>query len=691
MTATLAPRRAGDRTVAWLYTAALLVGAALVFAVQPLLARMLLPVVGGTPALWTVALAFFQVALLLGYGYAHLSLRLLGPRRQPLVHAAVLLATCVLLPIGVPAWSPPTGGSTAAWVAAALAVGVGLPFVLLAATAPLLQGWFARLDHPRARDPYFLYRASNAGSLAGLLSYPVVVEPRLGLDGQALVWSAVYGALALLIGVCAMAVWRAGEPSHVAARPPHQPAPAWSARLGWFALAAVPASLLVAVTAKLTTDLAPVPLLWVIPLALYLVSFIVAFTPGRRGTLAYRAATWLFPPAGVLLAWVLATDRSEPVRELVLLHFAVLLLAGVVCHGRLARGRPAPEHLTTFYIWLAGGGAAAGLLNAAVAPVVFDQLTELPLSLALAFACLPWWGSRRLRAAVATLAAVGVFVVAWAAGAEPDVLERHRSFFGVLEVRELPDGSGRELRHGTTRHGAQLAVGREPPEPITYYHRSGPAGRLPRTVRAAGGLRTAAVVGLGVGSMACHARAGERWDFIDVDPGVERIARDPRHFTFLRDCPGSHRVTIGDGRVVLGRARPTAYDLIVIDAFSSDAIPVHLLTREAVALYATRLRPGGLLALHISNRFVDLEQPLGDVARANGLQCSYILDSPFDRRGRQVRGKSYSEWVVLARTREDLGTFARWSACATDPQARTWTDDYVNLWGAMRILGRPGG
>ncbi len=499
MTATLAPRRAGDRTVAWLYTAALLVGAALVFAVQPMLARTLLPVVGGTPALWTVALAFFQFALLLGYGYAHLSLRLLGPRRQPLVHAALLLATCALLPIGVPSWSPPTGGSTAAWVAAALAVGVGLPFVLLAATAPLLQGWFARLDHPRARDPYFLYRASNAGSLAGLLSYPVLVEPRLGLDGQALAWSAVYGALALLIGVCALAVWRAEEPSHGAAGPPQQPAPAWSARLGWFALAAVPASLLVAVTTKLTTDLAPVPLLWVIPLALYLVSFIVAFTPGRLGALAYRAATWLFPPAGVLLAWVLATDRSEPVRELVLLHLAVLLLAGVVCHGRLARGRPAPEHLTTFYIWLAGGGAAAGLLNAAVAPVVFDQLTELPLSLALVFACLPWWGGRRLRAAVATLSAVGVFVVAGAAGAEPDVLERHRSFFGVLEVRELPDGSGRELRHGTTRHGAQLAVGREPPEPITYYHSSGPAGRLPRTVRAAGGLRTAAVVGSGGG------------------------------------------------------------------------------------------------------------------------------------------------------------------------------------------------
>lgn len=689
MTATLAPRRAGDRAVACLYTAALLVGAALVFAVQPMLARMLLPVVGGTPALWTVALAFFQVALLLGYGYAHLSLRLLGPRRQPLVHAALLLATCALLPIGVPAWSPPTGGSTAAWVAAALAVGAGLPFVLLAATAPLLQGWFARLEHPRAHDPYFLYRASNVGSLAGLLSYPVLVEPRLGLEGQALAWSTTYGVLVLLIGACATAVWRAQEHGHGPVPPPRHPAPPWSKRLGWFALAAVPASLLVAVTAKLTTDLAPVPLLWVIPLALYLVTFIVAFTPGRGGALAYRAATWLFVPAGLLLAWVLATDRSEPVEELVLLHLAVLLLAGVACHGRLARGRPAPEHLTTFYIWLAGGGAAAGLLNATVAPLVFDQLTELPLSLALVFACLPWWGGLRLRSAAAALVTAGVFVVAAGATAgEPGVQERHRSFFGVLEVRELPEGSGWELRHGTTRHGAQLAVGREPPEPITYYHRSGPAGRLPRTVRAAGRLRTAAVVGLGVGSMACHARAGERWDFIDVDPGVERIARDPRHFTFLRDCPGSHRVTIGDGRVVLGRAGPAAYDLVVIDAFSSDAIPVHLLTREAVALYATRLRPGGLLALHISNRFVDFEQPLGNVARANGLKCAYVLDPPFDRRGRQVRGKSYSEWIVLARTREDLGTFARWSACASDPEARTWTDDYVNLWGAMRILGR---
>jgi hypothetical protein len=686
MTVTIARPREGGRAVVWLYTAALLVSAALVFAVQPMLARMLLPVVGGTPALWTVALAFFQAALLLGYGYAHLSLRLLGPRRQPLVHAALLLATCALLPIALPGWSPPTGGSTAAWVAAALAAAVGLPFVLLAATAPLLQRWFAGLSHPRAGDPYFLYRASNAGSLAGLLSYPVLVEPRLGLEAQALAWSAAYGVLAVLIGACATAAWRARDPRSQRPRAVRsRRAPRWGARLGWCALAAVPASLLVAITAKATTDLAPVPLLWVVPLALYLVSFIVAFTPGRGGALAYRGSTWLFPPAGLVLAWVLATGRSEPVRELMLLHLAVLLLAGVVCHGRLARGRPAPEHLTTFYIWLAAGGALAGLLNAVVAPVVFDDLTELPLSLALVFACLPWWGRPRLRTATAALAAAAVFVAAGGVPlAEPEVLERHRSFFGILEVRALADETGRELRHGTTRHGAQLDLGRAPPEPITYYHRSGPAGRLPRTVRATGGLRAAAVVGLGVGSMACHARAGERWDFIDVDPAVERIARDTRHFTFLRDCPGAHRVHIGDGRVLLERADRARYDLVVIDAFNSDAVPVHLLTREAVTMYTSRLRRGGLLGLHISNRFVDLEAPLGNVARATGLHCRYVLDSPFDRSDREVRGKSYSEWVVLARTRADLGSFARWSPCATDPAARTWTDDYVNLWDAVR-------
>ena len=350
-------------------------------------------------------------------------------------------------------------------------------------------------------------------------------------------WSAVYGALVLLIGVCATAVLRAGEPSHVAAGPRQQPAPAWSARLGWFVLAAVPASLLVAITAKPTTDLAPVPLLWVVPLALYLVSFIVAFTPGRGGALAYRASTWLFPRAGGLLAWVLATGRTAPVRELVLLHLAVLLLAGVVCHGRLARGRPAPEHLTTFYIWLAagGGGRAAqrggrslGLRRAHGAATLARPRLRLPSLV----------GPAAPRHAVATLSAVAVFVVRRRPAPSPRFSSAIAASSASWRSAQLPDGSGRELRHGTTRHGAQLAAGRA----AARAHRVLPLLRacreLPRTVRAAGGLRTAAVIGLGVGSMACHARAGERWDFIDVDPAVERIARDPRHFTFLRDCPG---------------------------------------------------------------------------------------------------------------------------------------------------------
>ena len=728
-----------------LFSATLVLSAALVFLVQPMIAKFVLPLFGSTPAVWNASLVFFQAALLLAYLYAHLTTRL-SVRRQVMVHLAVILVPLALLPLGVPDdFRPPPEGSQVLALLGLLTVTVGLPFFAVAATAPLLQRWLAATDHPSAADPYFLYRASNLGSVLGLLAYPLLLEPTLRLDVQGEVWSAGYLLLAAALAACAVITVRRparADPMAAAAVPAAepQPPPTRNARLRWLGLAFVPSSLMIAVTTFLTIDIAPVPLLWAIPLALYLASFIFAFSPTPRADRLHRAMLFALPGVAVLLIILLLVDAREPLWIVMPVHLAGFFVAAMACHGELARARPAAEHLTGFYLLVALGGVLGGLFTAILVPATFDGLPEYPLALVGACLCLPWRAPRippgryaryldfALPAAIGLLVAGALAVVSLAGsefegagksfafglgagiafnfvrrplrfglavgaiavagslpiGAGADELFQERSFFGVHRVTASDDGRLHLLSHGTTTHGAQDSS--RPRTPLTYFHPSGPVGQLMAGLPVRRRDRVA-VIGLGSGSMACYSRPGQRWTFYELDPTVERIARDTRLFTYLRDCRGRIDVVPGDARLSLARAPRARYGVLVADAFSSDAIPVHLLTREALALYRSRLRPGGVIAFHISNRFLELEPVLGALARDAGLRC-IAQKEPRSELG-HPRGKIPSHWVAMAARDADLGAAAgdsRWKPCRRkggDP----WTDDFSSPVGALRVGG----
>ena len=768
-----------DLFVVVLFSGMLLVSAALVFLIQPMIARFLLPLAGGTPAVWNVSLMFFQLSLLGAYLYAHVAIRRLGVRRQALVHLALMAIPLMVLPIGVPAGSGPPQGGEVFWLLGVLATSVGLPFFVVASTAPMVQRWLAAMDHPRAADPYFLYRASNVGSIIGLLGYPLLAEPQLRLGQQGELWGIGYGLLFALVLACAATLFLSPSTlaDHAAADPIEQePAeaerPTLLTGVRWAGLGFVPSSLMLGVTGFLTTDLAPIPLLWVIPLTLYLLSFIIVFSPATRAPIVYRVSLYTLPPLALALAIALIYELRQPFRLIIVLHLVFFFVAALVCHGRLASERPHPRFLTAFYLWLALGGALGGTFNALVAPLVFDGRTEYPLAVVLACLCLPAGamagslerareflasmllgrkiepagsspataptrertaavelrldvvlpliiGAVLLAAlymlgaedagepatrrnvvyglmAIGCLAMLGrplrfalsvgaVFVAAAIAmSASTLVIESDRSFFSDLKVESYGEGRYKRLLNGTTLHGAQIQIPGAPLTPITYYHPTSPVGEVVRVLRRRGLTRNSAVVGLGTGSMACHSRPGERWTFYEIDPLVEQIARDTRLFTFLRDCRGSFGVVLGDARISMARERSAApYGLIALDAFSSDAIPTHLLTKQAIELYRSRLAPGGVLAFHISNRYLELEPVLGDLGRATGMACFSRIDVPTDRRGRQQPGKTISHWVMLARRQSNLGRLPsqrdRWRSCATRPSEAPWTDDYSNI------------
>ena len=730
------------------------------FSVQPMFARFVLPLFGGTPAVWNTSMLFFQAALLAGYLYAHVITRRLGVRRSAVLHVGVLLVPLLALPLAVPAeWAPRGGESPVPRLLAALLAGVGLPFFAVATTAPLLQRWLAGTDHPAARDPYFLYRASNLGSVLGLLAYPLVLEPTLRLGEQGAAWGVAYVALVVLVATCAALAWhsrgagaasveRLDTATEEAASEQPRPDPADEAtavtaprRLRWVALAFVPSSLMLGVTSFATTDLAPVPLLWSLPLALYLLSFILAFAPGRGNERRHRVAVLALPVVAIALSVALLLEARDPPWLLVPLHFAGFFVAALVCHGELAHDRPAASRLTEFYLWIALGGVLGGAFNALLAPVLFDSLLEYPLALVLACLCLPQRQgripagpqTRPLDLAVPVLlgaSVAAILALASRAGGEAELVGRgfalsltagvalnfarrplrfglslaailvagallvpgeptifqERSFFGVSRVETQPGGL-RVLVNGTTTHGSQF---RDDPRrarvPRAYYHPSGPFGQVMAEAPRPAGSGRVAVLGLGTGAMACYARSGEEWTFHEIDRTVERVARDARLFTYLRDCPGRHRVVLGDARLTLARVPDRSLRMVVADVFSSDAIPVHLLTREAVRLYRRKLVPGGLLALHISNRYLDLEPVVAALARDARLACRAQSEPrPLPVR---VPGKVPSRWVVMAADARALGRLAsdpRWHPCRRARGTEVWTDDFSNLVGAFKL------
>jgi hypothetical protein len=715
----------------------LFVSAALLFLMEPMFAKITLPVLGGTTAVWTTCMLFYQAMLLAGYAYANAATRRMTSRWQALLCVGLAFAPLIILPFSLPAGRvPPVERNPVPWLLMILTFVVGLPFFVLSTVAPTLQKWFAGIGHPLSKDPYFLYAASNLGSMLGLLSYPILIEPRFRLAEQSRLWAYGYAVLVLLIVACAATLWRAPQsqnPSETAPFPEGEPAsvPAFSERLRWLALAFVPSSLMLGVTTVLTTEIPPIPLFWVLPLAIYLVSFILVFA---KTPLISHCEVAESMPLLILASVIPLVLKAEwPLFLEIVLNLMTLFVVAVACHGELAKRRPPTEYLTVFYLWIALGGVLGGIFNAVIAPLIFSTVLEFPLALIFAVLLLqiilpvakskrpPFtWLDVALPFAIGALAVVLVrllprigikpgamfnlvafgpslllcfsfakrpirfalgFVALLIAGAiytgAYGNLSTQRSFYGIYRITNDETGQYRILFDGSTIHGMQsLAPGRNR-EPLSYYTRSGPVGQAFEAFSGSEKLRQVAVVGLGAGAIACYATPPEEFTFYEIDPLVEQIARDPRYFTLLRDCSPEVRVVLGDARISLKNTPNRHYGMLVLDAFGADAIPIHLLTREAIQLYLAKLADHGILLFHVSNRYLDLRKVLGNVASDANLVALVETDTT------EIQaGKLPSRWIVMARSKEDLGALAvdpRWIPLKGDPSARVWTDDFSSI------------
>jgi len=729
-----------------LFVVTILTGSFLLFLVQPMVARMALPRLGGAPAVWNSAMLVYQALLLGGYAYAHWLGRI-APRWQAVVHLAVLLLAALWLPIGLMAMQLPADAQPAIWVPWLLGLSIGPLFFAVSAQAPLLQRWFSISSE--GQDPYALYAASNFGSFAGLIAYPLIVEPGLALWGQRWLWTGGYVLVALLVAACALTLRRA--PLTVVAEPrPTSPAPTARRVAHWIVLALVPSGLMLATSTYITTDIVAMPLLWVLPLGLYLLSFTIAFS-ARRG--AADLLTRLAPIVILLFGGVLVTGNQGMPYLNAGLALVLLFVVAVALHTAMYRIRPAPDRLTSFYLAMSIGGALGGVFAALVAPLVFDWTYEYPILVLAAGALVPqsplfrwvpglWDGSAQQRRVVvmatalvvlmiivlaltfpgtaseaispvqavvfAALVTVGVlvigarpaFVIALAGalialgGYRSIVLSmqpnaRTRSYFGIYTVLGGEAVGVRQLKHGTTVHGTQLLGSAERERtPTAYYVPLSGVGQAMQAVPALyGDHARIGVVGLGSGTLACYARAGQAWRFYEIDPAVVRIARDTGQFTFLRRCLPDPRIEIGDARLNLLAERGGSLDLLALDAFSSDSVPMHLMTREAFASYARVLAPNGLLLVHISNRFLDLEPVVSSAAVAGDWHAARLLYHPAPG---GPPGGTPSLWIALSHDAGKIAALrarnAAWAPLPRYPGFTPWSDDYSTILPLIKAL-----
>ncbi len=668
-----------------LYAVTIFLSAFLLFQVQPLIARSILPWFGGTAAVWTVCMLFFQVVLLAGYIYSHAYIRL-QTRAQRYVHVALLVAAAATLPLAASASWKPAGGADPTWlILGLLATSVGLPYFMLSTTGPLVQAWYAR-SHQGA-VPYRLFALSNLGSMLALVSYPLAVEPWLALGRQAAAWSAGFVLFALLCGTLA---WRSRrfETAMPAGGESEPPTPGLQAL--WAALACCASVLLLAFTSHMTLNIAAIPFLWVVPLALYLLSFVLCFDASGW----YRR--WLFLPllgAGLAAVCVTLSKSNPSIWSMIPLYSATLFAACMVCHGELARSKPHPRYLTGFYLMLALGGALGGVLVGLVAPNVFDDLYELPLGMftlcLLVFAALysdrssvlrgRWGKLAQLLLAALSAALAYALVEDYRAGAA-DARVISRNFYGVLNVHDSGEGpeAMRSLSHGTIIHGRQFLDPERRNWPTTYYGRESGIGLTILDKGERGPVRVG-VVGLGAGTLAAYGRPGDVFRFYDINPRVVELARS--EFSFLDDSRASVDVALGDARLSLEREPAQNFDVLALDAFSSDAIPVHLLTAEAIGVYLRHLKPEGILAVHISNRYLDLVPVVQEAARHHRLELRQVENDDVDD-----EGVYRSDWMLLSAS---AAAFAgKGLAESAEPvidstRVRLWTDDYSDL---SRIL-----
>lgn len=720
-----------------LFAGTLFVSASLMFVLQPLFGKILLPLLGGSPAVWNTCMVFYQSILFLGYLYAHALSTRYQNRPQILIHLAVILISLLALPVALPDNTiPPTDSNPTLWLCWTLFLAIGLPFFVLSTTAPLIQKWFSNIGHESSDDPYFLYAASNTGSLLALLSYPFLLEPTIGLANQQSYWSIGYVLLCVLIAICALSLWKRQQ------QPDNNPeinAPVaddltWTTKLHWLALAFVPSSLLLGLTNFISTDIASVPLLWIIPLTVYLLSFIIVFSQWNDTLHPWMVKLQPFVLIP-FIAYAFVNPADLPYWVYLILHVLAFFFAIMVCHGELAKGRPPTQHLTSFYLIMSFAGMLGGMFNTFVAPFVFDGIYEYPLMIVAALLLRPWLVATRLQwqfIVPAVLLSIGLilyasvndllqyfdnialslialsvlvyflrkqtlsyaltigvimFLALSLHGLSSHTLYQERSFFGVMAVREsvLTDEKNQpeiyhELFHGTTKHGAQRLPESLAKIPLTYYSQPGPMGQLFKTFDAASANWNIGVVGLGAGALACYAKPNQHWTLYEIDPLVIDIAKNTDYFTYLSRCLPNAAMRVGDARLALEKEPDQHFDLLMMDAFSSDAVPTHLITKEALELYFKKLKPNGILAFHITNRHLALKKVLSIHAE----QAHFAALIQEFKAPENMPLVVDTDWVVIARQPETLtpltlSLLGTWQTMPLYFDMHPWTDDYTNI------------
>jgi hypothetical protein len=664
----------------------------LLFLVQPIIAKQILPWFGGSAAVWTTCMVFFQVLLLAGYAYADAVTRKLAPRSQAILHTALLAASLALLPI-IPAdgWKPLADSDPALRILLLLAATIGLPYFLLSTTGPLLQAWFAR-RYPGA-TVYRLFALSNLASLVALVAYPPLIEPNVTLKGQAFGWSAFY---MLFVVLCAVSAWLAARAPVVPVATAQTVADAAAAppRLRdyalWLALAALGSLMLLAVTNHVTQNVASVPFLWIVPLVLYLASFILVFDVGAgrgaSGWYSRKAFLWPLLVSVVAMAWGLAANNGVlHVYRALPLYCIGLFVACMFCHGELAAMRPAPKYLTRFYLMISLGGALGGLFVGLLAPKIFNAFFELPVALVAlaALAALLAWPAARVKglgrlafaASLAATAASAWFFSVYADYLRWDALYASRNFYGTLRVKQSGGDTDPEatrwLVHGVIDHGSEFVVPDKRMKPISYF---GPTSGIARALDFyAGKPRKIGVVGLGVGVFTAYGTAQDRFKVYELDPEVLRIAK--QYFWYLPGAQAKVDVAIGDGRLNLERDPPQEFDLLSVDAFSSDAIPVHLMTREALRLYRSHIKPDGVIVFNVTNRYLKLAPLVKAIAEAEGMQAIHISDWP------EQSELGSTDYVLVTQNPRLIADkrFKDAEPIEVPAGLKPWTDDFNNL------------
>ncbi len=738
-----------------IFNLTIFLGSFLLFLIQPMLAKVLMPMLGGSQSIWIACVFFFQLFLLLGYLYAHVSHVLLGAKYQAILHAILLTFSCIFMPLGIKVIPDLENiANPASWIFWALTISVGVPFLLLSANAPMLQNWMAHINHKDAKNPYFLYIASNVGSFIALLSYPFALEPLMQLTTIMNLWTKSYFLMIFLIAICAGLTWgyfkdiskirRTLLNSIKKLMPEFGDLKIWKTNLYWVVLAFIPSSLMLGVTTYITTDIAPMPLLWIVPLALYLLSFILAFN--KRFNFLFRICK--LSHNDVVLATILAMVMQVVLLIFYGLHLVCFFIISMVCHSLLAQSKPEPERLTAFYLYLSLGGALGGFFNVFLSPLIFNDIIEYPLvMIASLFLVLPVarksyftrefadkayymltlmmifyitytvlkffntsienalieigkniidaktikTDSRKIVAFILFLYAVFVlrklkeyphaYILTLAfvflstpfiiAPLSDKVIYKSRNFYGALEVSHNKRFLFNVLMHGTTIHGLQRLEKDKRTDPSSYYK---------VFIGIFNKKEKVAVIGLGTGTLACTGKKGSHFTFYDINKEVYNIATNPNLFTFLRDCPAKSEVVIGDGRIEINKVKDKTYDAIIIDAFSSDFIPIHLLTDEALEIYQRKIKPDGFVAFHVSNRFLNLNPVLRSLGKHRGMIVLEILTKKGDYSFR-------SSWVLMTRNpklAKKLVDKHEWQMLKSRKSIRYWTDNYTNIFSVLK-------